>query len=204
MAGPTLTTEAFILHKAAPKESFQPALAFSSEHGSLRLLQRVPRKPNPTHVALDLFDRAVVWLDGGAAGTWFVREARLEQRHAGIGRDYRRLQHACAFAALIARNPVSEESRAAVYHLVGTALTAFATSDRPDIVGFKSLYCFARDEGYPLKQQWFPTLPREDREAVAVLVNQPLELQSLPPPAVARLHQRMADYLRGHTDILVD
>lgn len=204
MAGPTLHTEAHILQKAPPKEAFQPAAAFSAEHGTLRILQRVPRRPKPDHVTLDLFDHVALILEGGSHDTWFVREARLLHRHTGIGQNYRRLQHASAFTALIARNPVHEESREAVDALLHTALTAFATADRPDIVGFKSFYCFARDEGYPLKQHWFPTLPREDRTDLAALLNQPVAELITSTERVTHLHRRLEDYLRGHTDILID
>ncbi len=204
MAGPSLQTEAHILQKAPPKEAFQPATAYSAEHGTLRILQRVPRKPKPDYIALDLFDHVALMLDAGAAGTWFVKEVRLLHRHTGIGTNYRRLQHASAFAALIARNPVHEESREAVDALLHTAFHAFASVDRPDIVGLKSLYCFARDEGYPLKQHWFPTLPRDDRTDLVALLNQPVAALDTPTDRVAHLHRRLEDYLRGHTDILVD
>lgn len=204
MAGPTLHAEAHILQKAAPKEAFQPSTAFSAEHGSLRILQRIPRKPKPEHIALDLFDHVALILDAGSHDTWFVKEVRLLHRPTGIGQNYRRLQHASAFTALIARNPVHEESREAVDQLLHTALAAFATTDRPDIVGFKSLYCFSRDEGYPLKQHWFPTLPRDDRTDLAALLSQPVAELTTSSDRVAHLHRRLEDYLRGHTDILVD
>jgi len=43
------------------------------------------------------------------------------------------------------------------------------------------LYRFARDEGYPVKEQWFPTLNAEDRAAAAPLLNRPLEGQTAAP-----------------------
>lgn len=204
MAGPTLQTEAFILNRETPKEAFQPFTAFSAEHGNLRILQRIPRKPNPTHSPLDLFDHVALILDAGSSGTWFVKEVRVLTRFAAIGAGYRRLQHAVEFTSLIARNPMHEDSRDSVYRLLQTALSAFAHSERPDVVGFKSHFCFARDEGYPIKEHWFPTLPSDDRKAVAELLNQPAANQTLETDAVARLHQKLEDYLRGHTDILVD
>lgn len=204
MTGPSLTTEAFILQKAPPKEAFAPAVAFSAEHGTLRILQRVPRKPTPNHLPLDLFDHVALLLDGGTGGTWFVKEVRLLHRFTGIGQNYRRLQHASQFTALIARNPVHEDSRDAVTQLLGTALQAFATSDRPDLVGFKSLYVFARDEGYPLKQHWFPTLPADDRADVALVLKTPVEALTVNPERVAHLHRQLEDYLRGHTDVMVE
>ena len=204
MAGPSLHLEAHILQKAPPKESFQPVTAYSAEHGTLRILQRVPRKPTPNHIPLDLFDHVALVLDPGSHETWFVKEVRLLTRHTGIGQNYRRLQHASSFSALIARNPVHEDSRDAVDTLLHTAFAAFASSDRPDIVGFKSLYCFARDEGYPLKQHWFPTLPRDDRSDVAAMLGKPVAELDTPSARVAHLHGRLENYLRGHTEILME
>ena len=179
------------------------------------VLQRVPkaagraagtgRKTASASVPLDLFDEVALALESSNQGrTWFVKEARLIMRHEGIGRSYEALQLASALAALIARNPVHEESRAAVADLLRSAFGAFAWGPRPDVVYFKSLYRFARDEGYPLKQQWFPTLPAADRAEVATLLNRPLIEQLASVEAVARLQRRLEEYLRGHTEILTE
>jgi hypothetical protein len=167
--------------------------------------QRLPKKSATTAVALDLFDEVSLQLESSNQGhTWFVKEARLVTRHPGIGGSYDTLCRASQLAALIARNPVHEESRRAVGELLRSAFAAFATAARPDIVYFKSLYRFARDEGYPLKQHWFPTLPEADRAAVITLINLPLAAQSAPPATVTALQHRLAAYLRGHTEILLD
>lgn len=204
MPGPTLKLDATVLDKRPATDAFETLTVFSAEAGTLRLLHRVPRKPSPTHVALDLFDEVALWLESGSGGSWFVKEARLLSRHAGIGRRYDRLQAAAALASVIARNPIDEESRPAVHRLLHVALNALEHADRPDVVWFKSLYCLARDEGHPLKQQWFPTLPAEDRATVTMLLNRPVAEQTAPKPAVSRLQQRLEEYLRGHTELLLD
>jgi hypothetical protein len=213
MPSRTLQTDAFVLLRRPPTDSFQSFSVFSPEHGALLILQRIPKKktagaPNQlaaAHLALDLFDEVALLLESSNQGqTWFVKEPRLLARHAAIGRSYDTLRFASALATLVARNPVHEDSRMVVAELLRTALGALATSDRPDIVYFKSLYCFARDEGYPVKQQWFPTLPAADRTKVTPLLNQPLAAQTATPAEVARLQRRLEDYLRGHTDILLD
>jgi len=88
--------------------------------------------------------------------------------------------------------------------LLCTAFTAFAASDRPDIVYLKSLYCFARDEGYAVKQQWFPSLPSADRPLAIALINQPLAIQTTSPPDVTRLLRSLENYVRQHTEIRLD
>jgi hypothetical protein len=201
----SLPAEAFVLVKRPPTDAFQGLTLFSPEHGALRAQQRISQKSAATSPALDLFDEAAFVLESSNQGsTWFVKETRLLTRHAAIGRSYETLVLASSLAALIARNPVHEESRAAVGTLLREAFAAFDTGVRSDIVYLKSLYRFARDEGYPVKQQWFPTLPPEDRTEVAVLLNRPLAGQTAGPETVARLRRRLEDYLRGDTDILIE
>jgi hypothetical protein len=208
----SLQTDAFVLLQRPAADSFRGYTVFSGEHGSLFVLQRLPsvRAPSSSRAApashmLDLFDEASLWLESRNQGrTWFVKEARLVTRASGIGRDYESLQHASAFAAVVARNSVAEESRPAVAGLLRGAFVAFGGESRPDIVLFKCLYRFARDEGYPLKQQWFSTLPSADRAVVATLLNRPVAEQTAERAAVARLHRRLEEYLRGHTEILLE
>jgi recombinational DNA repair protein (RecF pathway) len=204
--GPTLNTDALVLHRQPPTDTFQTFTVFTPDHGALRILQRLPgKKPSAAHLALDLFDEVSLLLEGTPSGdAWFVKEARLHTRHAGIGRRYETLLQASAFAQLAARNPGSEESYPAIHALLRTAFTAFATSDRPDIVYLKSLYCFARDEGYAVKQHWFPSLPPADRPLAIALINQPLVSQTTSPPDVTRLLRSLETYVRQHTEIHLD
>jgi len=200
----SLQTDAFILLKRPAADSFQSLTAFSAEHGSMLVMQRVAKKSAAMAVALDLFDEVSLVLESSNQGrTWFLKEAQLIQRHAEIGRSYDALRQACALATLISRNSVDEDSRSAVAALLRSAFVAFGSATRPDIVYFKSVYRFARDEGYPMKQQWFPTLPADDRREVATLLNRPLTEQTATPATVTRLQRRLDEYLRGHTEIIV-
>ncbi len=205
MPAQSLSTEAFVLGRRPPADRFQTFNLFSAAHGPLLALQRVAGKTAAATVALDLFDEVALLLETSNQGrTWFIKEARLLARPAGIGRNYDALRLASALATLIAHNPVDEDSRAAVAELLRAAFAAFATGPRPDIVYFKSLYRFTRDEGYPLKQHWFPTLPPDDRAEVVTLLNRPLAEQTAGAAIVARLQRRLEDYLRGHTEVLLD
>ncbi len=205
MPGRTLTTEALVLGKGLPAEAFQPYTVFSAEHGVVRIFQRVSKKAASTaQPPLDLFDEAEILMESSNQGqSWFTREARVLTRHSEIGRSYEALSLASSFASVVAANPVHEESRTAVYRLLQTAFEAFSSAGRPDIVYLKSLYRFARDEGYPLKQQWFPDLNDADRALVSSVLNQPLAGQTATPADVARLRSRLETYLRGHTEIVL-
>jgi hypothetical protein len=205
MPGLPLQTDAFVLVKRPPAEAFQSFTVFSAEHGALLVMQRIAKKSAAAAIALDLFDEASLWLESSNEGrTWFLKEVRLIHRASGIGRGYESLRQASAFAAIVARNPVHADERPQVARLLRTAFAAFEKAPRPDVVFLKSLYCFARDEGYPVKEQWFPLLAAADREAIATLLNRPLTEQTANPQTVLRLQQRLEEYLRGHTEILLD
>ena len=208
MPGLSLQTEAFVLLKRPPSDRFQGCTVFSPEHGHLQVMQRIAQKTAATQATLDLFDEVALILESSNQGqTWFVKETRLLHRPTGIGRSYEALRQASAFAALIARNRVAEEGRAAVGRLLQQAIAAFATSDRPDLVYFKALYAFARDEGYPVRQQWRPTLPADLRATADLALRTPLQALApadVPAARATLLIRRLEEYLRGHTEVLIE
>lgn len=205
MAGPTHSFEAWVVGKKPPTDSFQALTLYSVEFGATLALHRLSRKTGGA-ATLDLFDQAGILAEdsGGAGGAWFIKEARVSARLSAIGKSYESLQFACRLAGLAARNPVSEESRSAVYQLLTQAFTAFATAQRPDVVYFKALYRFCRDEGYPLKQAWLPTLTASDQGIVVALLNLPVAEQTETERTVDRLQRRLDEFLRGHTEILLE
>jgi hypothetical protein len=202
--GQTLTTEAFVIEKRPPSDAFQTFGLFSAENGNLVALQRVPRKTSASHVAADLFDEVSVMLESSNLGrTWFMKEIRITKRRSGIGRSYDALRFASALAAVISRNPVHEESRENVARMLSKALDALADGPRPDVVHLKSLYLFARDEGYPVKQEWLPSLSDADAAVALDVLNRRLEAQVSPAADVARLRRSLEAYLGSSTDIII-
>lgn len=168
------------------------------------VLQRIGKKANAT-TNLDLFDEASLLVETSNQGrTYFLREARVITRQTAIGRSYDALRFASALAMLITRNTVHEDSRAGVATLLREAFAAFGASARPDIAYFKSLYRFARDEGYPVKEQWFPTLAASDRAEVSTLLNRPLTDQTAATDLVAQLQHRFEEYLQHETEIIFE
>ncbi len=211
MPGQQLQTTGFILtRQPSGSDTFEQVMAFASDHGVLHCLARVAQgAPSARRSSaprgegrLDLFDEAELWLESTNQGrTWFIKEHRLIQRHDGIGRSYEALKAAAALGTLLARNPVPDESRDAVTELLRTSFTALAAGGRPDIVWLKALYCLLRDEGYPVKQQWWPELAGDDRPLAAQLLNQPLAGQTADAIAVARITRRLEDWVRTETEI---
>jgi hypothetical protein len=202
MPGQQLQTTAFILAKQpSGSDAFEQLTAFSGTDGLLHCLRRLSQgKINAT--AIDLFDEAELWLESSNQGrTWFIKEHRFVQRYEGIGRSYDALRAASAFATLIVRNSVPDESRDSIVALLRSTFTALATGGRPDITWLKALYCFLRDEGYPVKQQWWPALSGDDREMTAGLLNQPLSGQTASSGAVIRITAQLETWVQAETEI---
>jgi len=199
--GPQLQTTVFILgRQPSGSDSFEQLTGFSSEHGVMLLLRRV--KSAKGAAPLDLFDEAEVDLESASQGrTWFVKEHRHRRRHDGIGRSYEALQAAVALGRVLARNPVPDESRPAITELLRVSFGALAGGGRPDIVWLKSLYSLLRDEGYPVKQQWWPALTAADRDLAVQLLNQPLAGQTAATADVARITRRLEDWVNAETEI---
>ena len=205
MPGLILQTDAIVIDKRPPADSFQTFHAFSPLQGGFTVLQRLPKKTSASFVALDLFDTASLLMESSNQGrTWFVKEVRILVRRLKIGRGYAPLMHACDLCAIIARNPVHEESRAKVTLLLSTALDAFETAARPDVVLFKALFRFARDEGYPVRQEWLAELPAAERKKTEAVLAAAADAAETPEPEIARLTRRLKDYLKGHTEVLID
>lgn len=202
MPGQQLQTTAFILaRQPSGSDNFEQLTAFSAEHGVLLCLRRT-KQSKTSATPLDLFDEAELWLESSSQGrTWFIKEHRFIVRHDGIGRSYDALKTAAAFGTLLARNPVPDESREPVAALLRSSLGALAAGGRPDIVWLKTLYCLLRDEGYPVKQQWWPLLPAADRDTAAQILNQPLAAQTADAPTVAALTRRLEAWIAAETEI---
>ncbi len=209
-----LQTTAFVLaRRISGSDSFESLSLFGIEHGVLLSQMRRPKASSSTTSArrssaprsegwLDLFDEAEFWLESSNQGrTWFIKEHRLLHRHAGPGRSYDSLRCASALAALLLRNPVPDESREPLAALLRQTFAALAAHDRADIVWLKTLFCFLRDEGYPVKQHWWPHLPPDLRDPAAQLLNQPLAAQSAGAATVARLTRHLEDWLQAETEI---
>lgn len=207
MAGLQLQTTAFILGRSpSGSDTFEQLTVFGAEQGQLLCLRRLTtRKGSAQATPLDLFDEAELWLESSNQGrTWFIREHRHLARHPGIGRTYPALQAAASLARLVVRNPVPDESRAPVAALLRQGFGALDQGARPDLVWLKALFCFLRDEGYPVKQHWWQQLDADDRAIATALLNQPIAGQDPDPAAVRRVTRRLTDWVHGDTELRAD
>ncbi len=170
----TETHKALVLSLEASGESFLKLTVLSPESGAFYCLKRIAKKKSSTTVTPDLFDTAEIDLDTAKQGSaLFVRSYRTLNRRSEIGQNYHKLLAASEFTALLARNSPQMGDYANLYHRVERSLDAFCERAHPTIVLLKSLYLLLKDEGYPVRESWWPNLPNSLRESAKNILNQP-------------------------------
>ncbi len=182
---------ALVLRQAPSGESFLKLDLLTPESGAFLCLKRVSKK-NPQQAAPDLFDTADIQLETSKQGTArFIREYQLVTRREAIGRNYRALQHASAYCGLLARNAPHMAEPAALFELAERSLDAFAEGKAPEVVHLKAIYLLLKDEGYPVRESWWPQLAPSLRESAKALINQPA-----PPNNDARMREACEELIR--------
>ena len=204
MPSRTLHCEVLVLSRGVPRESCTPLTLLCPENGVIQAQQR--RGKGAGGPALDLFDSAALTLAGEDGGhLWFVREAEVRQRRQGIALRYEALQLASKLCALLVRNQLPDDGRAAIHALAGRALDAIENHPAlAEMVYLKFLYRLARDEGYAVRQQWLAELHGALRDEAETLLASPLEKlasEAWAAESALKLIPRLEAFLREHTDI---
>ncbi len=168
--------EGVVLRRENAGERHLRLTLLDPEHGLVLCLYKPASKSGSPTVTPDLFDRAEIFLSPGKDGepAKFVREYRLIRRMSGLAADFTRLTQACRLANLLARNPHPHDSWPGLHTLAVEALEALATKPRPDAAYFKTLWRLARDEGWPVKEDFAQRLRPGERALAALLLATPL------------------------------
>ena len=205
MSAPATTERALVLRIAPSGESFHKIDILSPESGTCLCLKRISK--NPSHSAApDLFDTADIQLETSKQGTArFVKDYQLLHRRNHIGQSYRKLQHASDFCALIAQNGPHMADSTALYHITERTLDAFAERELPAIVLLKAIYILLKDEGYPVREAWWPQLPANLREPAKQLINQPTPDSAKPEQleVCTQISRNLCHWLSRETDLML-
>ncbi len=198
-----LSTEGFLLSKEASGESYQRYQVFTAEHGLLLCLKRISTRKT-IKIQPDLFDRAQLELEKPQSGVaWFLREYTVVARHTGIARNYKTFLNASEFAAALLKNLAHVETFEKLFSLAAIAFESWEKGHDADVVLLKSLYLFARQEGYPVKEDWWQNLSAQEREQSARILNKKIELLETGDPACPDLLDNLKDWITQKTDILL-
>jgi hypothetical protein len=203
MAGASRHLEALVLARHEQGESYWRYQLLSPEAGGVEALWRRSTRPRQL-TPPDLFEELEATLEGSARGkALFFREHRVLVHRTALASHYASLREAGLFTRTLWRNLAHAEQFAPLYQLCRDALDAFARGRRPELVHFKALYRFAREEGYPVKEEWWANLPAESQPIVVAMLQQPVEAATVgEDPARAQL-AALRRYLKAFTEILL-
>lgn len=200
------TLRALVLKKEPSGESFLKLHLLSAESGIQLALKRISTKNSPTKLTPDLFDTADLQLDPSKQGTaYFVGDYQVAQRRSEIGKSYRSLRHAANFSNLLITNGTHVADPPALYQLTTRCMDAFAERNVPEVVFLKSVYLLLKEEGYAVRESWWPEVPVRLRDPVKTLLEAPSpdeqnrEEQDRTEEAILHL----LHWLRRETDLIL-
>lgn len=163
-----------VLRKEASGESFLKLHLLGPELGCRLCLKRVSSKNRAQHPAPDLFDSAEVQLQKSKNGSaLFVGEYEITRRRSEIGLNYRALRFASDLSKILIHNGEHMPDLPTLYQLTERSLDAFASGLEPSVVFLKSIYLLLKDEGYPIRELWWPQVPAQLRKSTRSLLAQP-------------------------------
>ena len=193
-----------VLRKELSGESFLKLHLLGPELGCRLCLKRVASKNRSLKATPDLFDTADVQIETSRQGTaQFVGEYQITRRRNEIGLNYRALQYASDLSNLLVYNGAHMADLPTLYQLAERSMDAFAARLEPSVVFLKSIYLLLKDEGYPVREFWWPQVPAQLREATRTLLSQPSP-EKLSPEVRASCEasvQNMLHWLRRETDL---
>ncbi len=200
------THKTLVLNLTLSGESFLKLTTLSAESGALYCLKRISKKKATSSQAPDLFDTAEVDLETSRQGsTLFVRDYRILRRRATIGQNYHKLQTASEFCTLLAKNAPHMGDYVTLYSLTERSLDAFAERSTPSIVLLKSIYLLLKNEGYPVRESWWPQVPINLKETTKQLLNRPTccEADEATLQACCAVTQNIYQWLQRETDLML-
>lgn len=197
--------EALVLLTEASGESFLKLHLLTVEHGVFLCLKRIPKKAGQSATP-DLFDQSIVELERSKQGALqFVKDYQLIKRRETIGLRYQSLQDASSLSRLLVQNAAHMPESEALFDLATQALDAFAAGKASEVVLFKALFRLLKDEGYPVRESWWPNMPAGLKAVAKTLLNEPApeRLADSEKDACRKIHQNLHDWMRQHTDLLL-
>ena len=173
MGLPATAERALVLRIKPSGESFYKLDVLTKETGYILCLQRISRK-QLSHTKPDFLDTAEILMEPPRQGAArFIKEYHLIERRSNVGQSYRTLQCASEFCSLIVRNAPHMAEPDVLYKIIERTLNAFNEKKSPEIIFLKALYLLLKDEGYPVRESWWPQLPKQLQNPARQFINDP-------------------------------
>lgn len=197
--------ESLVLKTAPSGESFLKLYLLTIQNGVFLCLKRIPKKALHSSIP-DIFDQALITLETSQQGTMrFVKEYQITQRREQIGHNYRSLSSASFFSQLLVSNAAHLPESKTLFNLTARSFDAFAAGKVPEIVLLKSLYLVLTNEGFPVRESWWPTVPSNLTSLAKrqLQASTPMQIDAGEKKHCQGICDHLIDWMRLHTDLIV-
>ena len=199
-----LKDQGCLLRKTPSGEHYTLLVFFLREYGLQMTLCRKRSKASATVNEPDLFESGEVDIEKkGDSKPGFLKEFIPHNRYPGIARKYHVLEDACRLARYYEKNLVHMEFYDSAWELLHTALESFSEKRQSGVILLKSLFVFAKLEGYPVRDNWLRQLSPQTRKQIANLIQAPVDTLDVDTSQVSAWMKSLEQFLTHHTDILV-
>jgi recombinational DNA repair protein (RecF pathway) len=182
-------------------ERFRSLAFFSRSQGLFHPLWRKSRRSPGT----DLFDTIRARFHAGKqGGVRFFSDYELLARRDGIGKGYDRLRCASRFAEILRRNARHVSDPVSVFELAETFFDAVNRGIELPVSYLKALYALARNEGYPVREDWAAGLEAAGKDALGQILRNPLDRQNTAAREAEELARSLERWLVAAADFFVD
>ena len=194
-----------ILKITQTSEHFLKLDYISSSQGLTYGLLRQSKK-NKNSSRADLFDTAEILKDvANHSNQRFIKNYTPIHKRSEIGSDYQKLSYASHFANFILDNFSNVPDPSDLYNLTTRTLDAFEKKYQPEIVSLKALYCFLKNEGFPVDSGWWQSLSAKNKSIAKILLTKPLsELEdNTDLESALKIYQILCEWVQKETEIKI-
>ena len=201
VSSPPHVLEGTTLSREDAGENHMRLVVFSQADGLRTVLFRKPRHGKGNALP-DLFDEVELSLQRSKPpGLPFVKEHQVTAKRRELALDHKRFELASRLARLYldnGRHLLEPESFAS---LLASALSSLCRGGATQVVYFKTLFVFARQEGLPVKESWLAGLKKADHSRVKRVLENPVPAEGEEEVLPAALIDSLKDWLNGDTEL---
>lgn len=133
----------------------------------------------------------------------FVAEFQRVQTYRELASDPEIFLTASQIARFFLNNGEHLLEPAPRLKLLRLSLNSFARAKIPQVVLVKLYYCFARDEGLPVRESWFAGLPKNMAEDTYVILHQPVDQATIELNKVHQIIESLKNWMNSETELSV-
>lgn len=201
-----LHTTAYVLNRTLQGESRERLSLLSLDAGLLTALaplrtaagKKAGERPS-------LLDRGAFSLRKiGNRDLYFIQEYSLQSRPENLARLYDAFIAATELARFIEINAAHLPETNPLFDVFENALDALGKGYSPPVTLLKAHFKIARDEGYPVRESWLPSLSAGEQALAINYIGLPLKDLPVNSSIANKLLQSLYMWLLKETDLRVD